>query len=190
MIAVGMTSPMTYFSDFLVGAILAMLFAENKIPHFANWQAAGMVLAGGYLFCFSAGENHLIHAPIKVMLPAGDTAHFVWDLSAALIIMVLLGNSALCSVFSKNWAVWLGQLSFPIYLLHVPIMLSAGAVSILAAIGPFGIMGAVLLAAGVTVALTLACALPLAWIDNVWTNTLARVTVVLMKRRVARFRTD
>ena len=190
MIAVGVTSPMTYFSDFLVGAILAMLFAENKIPHFANWQAAGMVLAGGYLFCFSAGENHLIHAPIKVMLPAGDTAHFVWDLSAALIIMVLLGNSALCSVFSKNWAVWLGQLSFPIYLLHVPIMLSAGAVSILAAIGPFGIMGAVLLAAGVTVALTLACALPLAWIDNVWTNTLTRVTVVLMKRRVARFRTD
>ena len=190
MIAVGVDLSDDVFFRFSGGRNFSDALCRKQNSAFANWQAAGMVLAGGYLFCFSAGENHLIHAPIKAMLPAGDTAHFVWDLSAALIIMVLLGNSALCSVFLKNWAVWLGQLSFPIYLLHVPIMLSAGAVSILAAIGRFGMMGAVLLAAGVTVALTLACALPLAWIDNVWTNTLTRVTVVLMKRRVARFRTD
>jgi len=185
MAAVGVASPMTYLSDFLVGAILAMLFSENRIPNFSNWQAAWMVLAGVYLFCFSAGEEHFIHAPIKAMLPDSGAAHFVWDLSAALIIMVLLGNAGLHSVFSKAWAVWLGKLSFPIYLLHVPIMLSAGAVSILAAIGPFGIIGAVLLSAAVTVVLTLIFALPLAWIDKIWTSALTRVAMILVKRRPA-----
>jgi peptidoglycan/LPS O-acetylase OafA/YrhL len=177
MFAAGATFPLTYMSDFLVGTVLAMLFAENKIPEVRNWVAAGLGLAAIYLFCFSAGENHFIHAPIKALLPAGETAHFVWDVSAALIILLLLGNPFLRTLFSKNWAVWLGVLSFPIYLLHVPIMLSAGAASIVNASGPFGITGAVFLAAAVTLGLTLACALPLAWVDKAWTGVLRRVTI-------------
>jgi len=185
MAAAGTAFPLTYVSDFLVGSILAMLFSEHKMLGFSNWAAAGIGLAGVYLFCFSAAENHMIHAPIKAMLPAGETAHFVWDVSAALIIMVLLGNPFLCRVFSKTWAKWLGLLSFPIYLLHVPIMLSAGAVSIMNAVGPFGTTGAVWLAAAVTLALTLLCALPLAWVDKAWTSLLGRAAALLMKRRTA-----
>jgi peptidoglycan/LPS O-acetylase OafA/YrhL len=143
--AAGMNFPVSYFSDFLVGSILAMLFAENRIPDFSNMQAGAMVSAGLYLFCFSPSEDHFIHTPIKAMLPAGDTAHFVWALSAALIVMALLGNAALRDVFSKDWSVWLGRLSFPIYLLHVPIMLSAGAMTIVMTIEPLGRAGAVVL---------------------------------------------
>jgi peptidoglycan/LPS O-acetylase OafA/YrhL len=183
MVAGGAAFPLTYISDFLVGTILAMLFAEDRMPAFSNKAAAGMALAGLYLFCFSAGENHLIHAPIKAVLPAGETAHYVWDASAALIIMVLLGNPFLHQLFSKSWAVWLGLLSFPLYLLHVPIMLSAGAVSITSAVGPFGTTGAVLLAAAVTLVVTLACALPLAWVDKTWTGLLGRAAGVLLRRR-------
>ena len=145
-----------------------------------------MGVAGIYFFCFSAAENHLIHAPIGAMLPAGETAHFVWDVGALLIISKKLDDMAGVSVFSKNWAIWLGFLSFPIYLLHVPIMLSAGAVSIVNAVGPLGETSAVLLAAVVTMALTLACALPLAWVDKAWTGALGHMTGVLMKRRPAR----
>ena len=183
MIAAGSTAPVTYFSDFLVGTILAMLFAENKMPSFSNGMAAGTGLAGIYLFCFSAGENHAIHAPIKALLPAGETAHFVWDASAVLIIMVLLGNPFLRTLFSKNWAVWLGLISFPIYLLHVPIMLSAGAASFMSVVVAFGPAGAVLWAAAVTITLTLICALPLAWMDKVWTGLLGRVAAALVKPR-------
>ncbi len=183
MIVGGTAFPLTYVSDFLVGTILAMLFAENLMPAFSNRSAALAGLGGVYLFCFSAGENHAIHAPIRAMLPAGETAHFVWDVSAALIIMVLLGNPFLCRVFSKTWAKWLGLLSFPIYLLHVPIMLSAGAMSIMNAVGPFGTAGAVWIAAAVTAAMTLACALPLAWVDKAWTKALGRAAYVLMRRR-------
>lgn len=186
MVGGGASFPLTYISDFLVGTILAMLFAENRIPKFSNWAAVAMGVAGIYFFCFSAAENHLIHAPIKAMLPTGETAHFVWDISAVLIILVLLGNPFLRRVFSKNWAIWLGFLSFPIYLLHVPIMLSAGAVSIVNAVEPLGETSAVLLAAVVTMALTLACALPLAWVDKAWTGALGHMTGVLMKRRLAK----
>jgi peptidoglycan/LPS O-acetylase OafA/YrhL len=186
MAAGGTAFPFTYISDFLVGTVLAMLFAEGRMPAFSNRVAACMGLAGLYLFCFSAAENHLIHAPIKAMLPVGETAHFVWDGSAALIIMVLLGNPFLRHIFSGAWAVWLGLLSFPIYLLHVPIMLSAGAVSIVSAAGPLGITRAVLLAAAVTLALTLACALPLAWVDKTWTGALGRITALLLKTPASR----
>jgi peptidoglycan/LPS O-acetylase OafA/YrhL len=185
MLAGGTALPWAYVSDFLVGIILAMLFAEDKMPGFSNWWAAGAGLAGIYLFCFSAGETHAIHAPIKAVLPAGEAAHFVWDVSAALMIMVLLGNPFLRRLFSKNWALWLGLLSFPIYLLHVPIMLSAGATIIVNAVGPFGMTAAVVLAAAMTMALTLACALPLARVDMAWTGVLGRVAGAVMKRREA-----
>jgi peptidoglycan/LPS O-acetylase OafA/YrhL len=183
-VAAGTSFPVSYVSDFLVGAVLAMLAAEDKIPEFSNLQAAALVAAACYLFCFSPVENHFIHSPIKALLPTGDAAHFVWALSAALIVLVLLGNAVLRDLFSKNWSVWLGRLSFPIYLLHVPIMLSAGAMTIVMAIGPLGRVGAVVLAAAVTVTLTLVCALPLAWIDRVWTGALSRVAAIT-KRRLA-----
>jgi peptidoglycan/LPS O-acetylase OafA/YrhL len=186
MAAVGVTAPMTYFSDFLVGTVLAMLFAENRMPRFSNWMALAMGLAGIYLFCFSATENHHIHAPIKAIMPAGETAHFVWDASAALIIMVLLGNPFLCHVFSKAWAARLGMLSFPLYLLHVPIMLSAGAASFMGTVAALGISGAVLVAAGVTIVLTLLFALPLAWVDKAWTGVLGRATGRLLNHRPAK----
>jgi peptidoglycan/LPS O-acetylase OafA/YrhL len=182
MFAAGVSFPFTYFSDFLVGTILAMLFSEDRMPSFSNIQAAIMAIAGLYLFCFSAAENHSIHAPIKAMLPAGETAHFVWDASAALIILVLLGNPFLRHVFSKKWAVWLGILSFPLYLLHVPIMLSAGAVSFVSTVDALGTTEAVLLAGAVTIALTLLCALPLAWVDKAWTGMLQRLTGAFIKR--------
>jgi peptidoglycan/LPS O-acetylase OafA/YrhL len=116
-------------------------------------------------------------------LPAGETAHFVWDASAALIIMVLLGNPFLRHVFSMKWAAWLGLMSFPLYLLHVPIMLSAGAASFMHTVALLGETGAVLAAGAVTIALTLAFALPLAWLDKAWTRILGRMAGYCIKHR-------
>lgn len=185
MIAVGTSPPLAYFSDFLVGAILAMLFAEGRMPHFSNWKAAVMAVAGIYLFCFSAEEARLLYAPLKVVIPSKEAAHFAWDLSAALIIAVLFGSPVLSRVFSKNWAVRLGELSFPLYVLHVPVMLSAGALTFVGTAAALGVTGAVLLAGAVTVVLTMICSLPLAWVDEAWTMVLGRVTKRLVKGRAA-----
>ena len=181
MVAVGGTYPQTYLSDFLVGTVLAMLFAEDRLPRFNNWQAAAAALVGLYLFSFTYEQKLLIHAPLKAMMPHGDTSHFVWDAAAALLILVLLGNPFLRRVFSKGWAVWLGLLSFPIYLLHGPIMLSAGAASFMQGLGRFGLAGSAAMAALVSVALTLLCAVPLVWVDKAWTGLLTRATGFLIR---------
>jgi peptidoglycan/LPS O-acetylase OafA/YrhL len=182
MIAVGGTYPETYFSDFLVGTILAMLFAEDRMPNFTDWQAVVVGCAGIYLFSFTYEQKLLIHKPIKAILPAGDTSHLVWDLGAALLICVLLGNPKLRALFSKTWAVWLGLLSFPIYLLHGPIMLSAGAASFMGAVGSLGVAGSALLAAAVSIALTLLCAVPLVWVDKAWIKVLGRATKLFVTK--------
>jgi peptidoglycan/LPS O-acetylase OafA/YrhL len=162
--------------------VMAMLFAENKMPNFRNWQAAILGILAIYLFSFTYEQKLLIHAPIKAVLPAGDTSHFVWDASAALMIMVLLGNPMLRRVFSKTWAVWLGLLSFPIYLLHGPIMLSAGASSFNGAMTVFGKTNSALVAAGISVVLTLICAVPLVWVDKTWTRVLGRMAKPMLKK--------
>jgi peptidoglycan/LPS O-acetylase OafA/YrhL len=190
MLAAGSAYPFTYLSDFLVGTLLAMLFAENKLPNVSNWQAAIAVLAGIYLFSFTYEQKLLIHAPIKAVIPAGDTSHFVWDIGAVLLIGVLLGNPFLRRIFSKTWAVWLGLLSFPIYLLHGPIMLSAGAASFMTGLSALGVAGSAMAAAAITIVLTLLCAVPLVWIDKAWTGILSQVTTLLMKAQRAPARTS
>lgn len=182
MVAVGGTYPVTYLTDFLTGTILAMLFAEDRLPRLNNWQAAGLALLGLYLFSFTYEQKLLIHAPIKAVIPHGDTSHLVWDVGAVLIILVLLGNPVVRRWFSKGWAVWLGLLSFPIYLLHGPIMLSAGAASFVHGVGWLGLAGSAAMAAAVSVALTLLCALPLVWVDKAWTGILGRATGCLIRR--------
>jgi peptidoglycan/LPS O-acetylase OafA/YrhL len=184
MVLAGAAYPITYLSDFLVGTLLAMLFAEGKLPTFKNWQAAIAGVVSIYLFSFTYEQKLLIHAPIKAIMPAGDTSHFVWDIGAVLMICVLLGNPYLKRIFSKTWAVWLGLLSFPIYLLHGPIMLSAGAASFNGALGPLGEAGSVAVAVVASLVLTLVCAVPLVWVDQAWTRVLGRVTKPLMRKAV------
>jgi len=176
MVCAGGIYPFTYLSDFLIGTILAMLYAEDRLPAFNGWQAAVLGVVAIYLFSFTYEQKLLIDAPIKRIMPPGDTSHFVWDAGAVLMILLLLGNPFLKRIFSKTWAVWLGLLSFPIYLLHGPIMLSVGAGSFLTGLNRFGEAGSALVAAAVSIALTLLCALPLVWVDRAWTGVLGRVT--------------
>jgi peptidoglycan/LPS O-acetylase OafA/YrhL len=74
-------------------------------------------------------------------------------------------------------------LSFPIYLLHGPIMLSVGATSFLNCLSWLGEARSAVLAAAVSVVLTLACALPLAWVDKAWTGVLGRAARMFLGGR-------
>lgn len=182
MVCAGGTYPVTYLSDFLIGTIIAMLYAEDRMPSFSDWQAVVVGLVAVYLFSFTYEQKLLIHAPIKAILPPGDTSHFVWDAGAVLMIAVLLGNPALRRQFSKTWAVWLGLLSFPIYLLHGPIMLSVGAATFLTGLGTLGVAGSAVVAALCSIALTLFCAVPLVWVDKAWTGVLTRLTKPFVRK--------
>jgi peptidoglycan/LPS O-acetylase OafA/YrhL len=190
MCVAGTAYPMTYFSDFLVGALLAMLYAEQRLPVVGNWQALGLGVLAVYLFGFTYEQKLLIDAPLKAVMPAGDTSHFVWDAGAALMILLLLGNPFLKRLFSGRWAVWLGLLSFPIYLLHGPVMLSAGAAAFLSGLEQFGVAGSAVAAALISIALTLLCALPLVWVDKAWTAALGRGANILVRRQPVTVRAE
>jgi len=183
MISAGGIYPYTYVSDFLIGTILAMLYAENRFPSFTNRQAALAGLAALYLLSFTYEQKLLIDAPLKAIMPPGDTSHFIWDSGAALMILLLLGNPGLRKIFSQSWAIWLGLLSFPIYLLHGPIMLSAGATVFNKTLPALGQPASALTACLISIALTLACALPLIWLDKAWTSLLSRLTKPFLKKR-------
>jgi peptidoglycan/LPS O-acetylase OafA/YrhL len=185
MLLCGGIYPITYFSDFLIGTILAILYTEDRLPVFSGRQALLLGIVAIYLFSFTYEQKLLIHAPLKAIMPPGDTSHFVWDAGAVLMIMLLLGNPALRRFFSKSWAVWIGLLSFPIYLLHGPIMLSAGAATFNTAVSTIGHPASIFAAAAISIALTLACALPLVWIDKAWTQLLNRATKPLTTTRPA-----
>jgi len=104
MVSAGGIYPYTYVSDFLIGTILAMLYAEDRFPSFSNRQATLTGLAALYLLSFTYEQKLLIDAPIKAIMPPGDTSHFVWDAGAVLMILLLLGNPFLRRVFSHSWA--------------------------------------------------------------------------------------
>jgi peptidoglycan/LPS O-acetylase OafA/YrhL len=179
-LSAGTGFPQTHFSDFLVGLVLAMLHAEGRLPAISGRLALPLGLMALYLFSFTYEQTLLIHAPLKALLPAGDSAHFVWDAGAVLSILLLLGNATLHRIFSRSWAIWLGLLSFPIYLLHGPIMLTLGASSLLASSNWLGPHGAELAAATITLLLTLACAIPLARLDQAWLAVLSRAARPLL----------
>ena len=178
----GTSFPQTHFSDFLCGTVLAMLFAEGRLPAIPGKWALLLGFMVLYLFSFTYEQQLLIHAPLKAVLPKGDSAHFVWDAGAVLSILLLLGNPALHRIFSGSWAIWLGLLSFPIYLLHGPIMLTIGAHSLVASAGTLGVNGSAIMAALISITLTLACAVPLARLDQAWLGLLTRATRPLLTK--------
>jgi peptidoglycan/LPS O-acetylase OafA/YrhL len=188
-LSAGTTWPETHFSDFLCGTVLAMLFAEGRMPVISDKWALPMGLVVVYLFSFTYEQQLLIHAPLKAVLralsPKGDSAHFVWDGGAVLSILLLLGNQRLYQIFSGNWAIWLGLLSFPIYLLHGPIMLTVGAHSVVASAGLLGVNGSEMMAALVSITLTFACAVPLARLDQAWLKLLTSATRPLLAKPAA-----
>jgi peptidoglycan/LPS O-acetylase OafA/YrhL len=86
-------------------------------------------------------------------------------------------------IFSGSWAIWLGLLSFPIYLLHGPIMLTVGAKTVVAGNSLIGVHGSEIMAALISITLTLACAIPLARLDQAWLGLLTRATRPLLAKR-------
>ncbi|MBW4036983.1 MAG: acyltransferase [Proteobacteria bacterium] len=176
----GTAFPCTYLADFLCGMALALAFKAGRLPRL-NGAGAGLLIGVAlFSFGFRGSQHFLIYAPVRAVLPAGDTNHYVWDCGAAAVMVAVLGYAPLYRTLSRPWGAWIGILSFPIYVVHEPILLSLGAASFLQGRSLFGRPEGVVLAVLVTVVASLACAIPLAWADRRWCAALGRLTQILV----------
>lgn len=155
---------------FPVGVWLAWYLLEQQ-PRLSRQAAMLCGALGLWLAGWSAGYGAC--AWVARWLGLAIPPELAQAVGAVLIIVAVQGCPALRARLSGPAAGWLGRLSFPIYLVHVPILCSAGCAAYLAVQAvlpaPWPGVSAVL----VTLALTLAAAVPLARFDAWWTGRLS-----------------
>ena len=155
---------------FPIGVALACLLIRHtpRLPAMVGWLAVPVaVFFAGYL----EGNPHWHW--LKGILGRTPDPYLTYSLAAALLIAAVEGTPSLRRVLSARWGVVLGRLSFPLYLLHVPVICSAGS-ALLIALHPVLPDPVARVAAGLgAVALTFLLALPLARVDRWWVARLA-----------------
>jgi peptidoglycan/LPS O-acetylase OafA/YrhL len=163
-----------YYVTFVLGVCLALLATARpvRIP----WPVAlAMVAAAFWLLGYR--ETSPDHALLAMLYPGTMPATYAHAGAAGLLILALTGAAPLRMALSGRWAVALGRLSFPLYLVHVPVICSAGAWTWLGLAGTGAASPAAVL---VTVAASFALALPLAAFDRWWTRGLDRLSSRLL----------
>jgi peptidoglycan/LPS O-acetylase OafA/YrhL len=167
--------------------MLVLLFINTE-PHYVSF------IAGIALAVVLPRTPRALPLPLALALAAlawwlsaysDFTTHFDWlgifklnaiylhTLCAMMAIYLVETVPLFHRTLSTRLGGWLGRLSFPIYLLHVPILCSAGCETflLLQAHGPaVAKIGAI----GATVAVTILCAIPFGVADVTWTRYLAR----------------
>jgi peptidoglycan/LPS O-acetylase OafA/YrhL len=98
-------------------------------------------------------------------------------------VIVLLIALAFADTLRTPFMTLLGRLSFPIYLLQIPVICSIGCYTYLSAFSAFGSNLAALAAIAVTMIVTVALALPLSALDLYWLTVLKRTSLALRLER-------
>jgi peptidoglycan/LPS O-acetylase OafA/YrhL len=153
-----------YMIPFLCGLGIAYFERSYKIPH-SPWLTLVLLTVGLYLLGF-ADDRVFDFLPAFWGYRVG-----IFSVGATLVIIAILRSPMAERVLNNKIGALLGRLSFPIYLIHVPVILSASSA---AYVSMFGLLGraAMYPAALCTVVVTLAAALPLAKFDIAWVRFL------------------
>lgn len=160
-----------WYLMFVAGVALSFLFSRHR-PTLPSWIAIPLALFGLYLAGYVDGRgdyrwmlDFLGTAPVNI---------YVYTAGAVMLICAIDGSVLLQRIFSGRWAAILGRLSFPIYLLHILVLSSAGSAVFLSLQAHIGQPWAKVFAAVTTLAGTFLLAAPLAWLDTKWTEILGR----------------
>jgi peptidoglycan/LPS O-acetylase OafA/YrhL len=131
----------TSFVCFIVGHYAAVAGASAKKP--TRFPAALCVagLVSGVFLCVSAEQqaatplaDMICRLPATWMVPCDDAYHFQKTLGALLVFMSVSQWDAARRLLSHRRLALLGRLSFPIYLVHWPIVFGFGCAVYLAAL--------------------------------------------------------
>jgi hypothetical protein len=112
-------------------AIVGMLLAAHwpAIPRFrAAWKAWVLLIAAAYLGAFQYerkmyGWSECIH---RIFRNHFDTKSLFNSAGAVIAVGAIVHNGAAASLFSSSFALFLGRVSFPVYLTHLLVLSSLG----------------------------------------------------------------
>lgn len=162
--ALALVSP--WVGAFPVGVLLAWAL-RARTPRLGGAWAVGAALVALYLLGDGSG-----------------TGAYAWLGAVQREYVVMIGAALLCWVFVSNpqvrgalggpWSAWLGQISFPLYLVHMPVIGSVGSWVYLG-LSDLGVPEVVVL--GVTLVATLAACAPLVYVfsafDRWWVRRIS-----------------
>ncbi len=158
-----------WLANFPLGVALASVAAARRLPRLhVAWAPALLLLSyAAATFSDNSALNRSIYAHLHFALP-GPT---VYGAGAVIALIAAESIPAMRQVLSGRVARWLGRVSFPLYLLHIPVLCSAGCFAYL---GLGGGRGGAAAAAVTTLAVTALAAWPLAIFDVWWTRQVGR----------------
>lgn len=160
-----------WYAAFPVGVILAATLPEKgNISTF--WSVSGIALAL-YLAGYSGADRGAFH-PLAMILgkPQIQTPMNVWIIGAAVMIISVSQNERLRSILSNSGGAFLGWISFPLYLVHVPILCSVGCLTFLNIQAELPGPVASSVAAIATIAASIFVSVPLALLNDRWISML------------------
>jgi peptidoglycan/LPS O-acetylase OafA/YrhL len=164
------------FVPFIVGAVLARFLPQQK--RLSPWIAAPVVLVSLYFLGFLP-PGHGSYAWLGNLLSASPfqvPANYIHLIGASALIVVVELCPAARWPLSGPVSRFVGELSFPLYLIHLPVIMSIGSFCYLSA---RSLPHAQFLAAATSVGIALLAAVPLMWFNRWWLKVVNRNTELL-----------
>ncbi|WP_428483260.1 acyltransferase family protein [Rhodopila sp.] len=161
------------YLTFVSGVLLAALLTRRS-PRLPLPLAGMMGVVGIYCLGYfdGRGDYHWIAMLSGTQWLPSDV-HIVGSVA---LILAVEGSTSVRRALSGVWAAALGRLSFPVYLVHVLVICSAGSATFLGLSGAMPSPWPALGGCAVTVCATLAIALPLARFDMWWMRAINLAT--------------
>jgi peptidoglycan/LPS O-acetylase OafA/YrhL len=158
-----------WYVGFLAGVALAAVLPLRPIRLSLPVSILGLAVSF-YLVGYSGVDRGAFHL-LFMVLSKPPSPNYLSIVAAVILMVCVLLNERVHAAFANRIGTFLGWISFPLYLLHVPIICSAGAATYVWAAHRFPDESA-FLAAFVTFGVTIIAAIPLAYFNDRWRDLL------------------
>jgi peptidoglycan/LPS O-acetylase OafA/YrhL len=171
-----------FYAAFPIGVALAAFLPRKRISA-SPIYAFGAIILAIYLAGYS-GVQEGAFRPIGWVIPQAVPSVYVNMVGAVLLLIAVEVCGPIHSALSSRLGVVLGKLSFPLYLVHIPVLCSVGAGVFLALAPRFPSPVGEIAGALATIAASIAFAVLLARLNQMWVVRLNRIAATLVSENM------